>query len=172
MDCRKRTERTQSKNRGGAPEYGGNTREKAQKTQKEPSKPRRLLDPRSGSEMVPREAAGPQLYRGTDIKCTQRHQAMVSQPFPGAASLARRCSVATEPPTFPAISSGPLFFCAFSRLFLSIPPARLITGLGFFGGQVLLKLSHLRGHHQLAIALGRILGEIVLMIFFGSVKML
>ena len=47
-----------------------------------------------------------------------------------------------------------------------------ISGLGFLRCQMLLEFLHLRVDHQLAVSLGRILGEIVLVIVFCSIEML
>gem|GEM_PF-4878356 len=60
------------------------------------------------------------------------------------------------------------------RAFAAIPVPSVVSvpNLGFVGRQMLLELFHLRTHYQLAVPLGRILGEIVLMIIFGSVEML
>jgi hypothetical protein len=48
----------------------------------------------------------------------------------------------------------------------------LIPGLGLLRCQMLLEFLHLRVDHQLAVSLGRILREIVLMIVFCSIEML
>jgi hypothetical protein len=55
--------------------------------------------------------------------------------------------------------------------FFALPNPTLIPGLGLFRCQMLLELPHLRGDHQLAISLGRILGKIVLVIVFCRIEM-
>ena len=47
----------------------------------------------------------------------------------------------------------------------------LIPCLRFFRGLMLLELFHLGSNHQLTVSLGRILGEIVLVIVFSSIEM-
>ena len=50
-------------------------------------------------------------------------------------------------------------------------PTGLIPGLGFFRCQVLLEFLNFRGNHHLAVSLGWILGEIVLVIVFCCEEM-
>ena len=48
----------------------------------------------------------------------------------------------------------------------------LIPGLGLLRCQMLLEFLHLRIDHQLAVSLGRIFGEIVLVVVFCRIEML